>query len=854
MEVTNAKDFVTHAVVGGMAAEAVGMDDSPEFMHVLSSTLYRDKPLAVVREVLCNAWDAHIEAGITSIAVEVTLTPDKFIIRDFGEGISREMIRPVYGIYGRSTKKKNIFVTGGFGLGSKSPWAVVDHFQVTSCHQGEKTIYNMSKSSAQVGGKPMITPLASMPTDESGLEVSINLNNRHDHALYSKLVTKIAALGEMKVKLNGTLLKVVPFSKAEDGYIIVKRALLGELNNNVYVRYGHVVYPVDRDDAYRRELGQVDNFLITINPNRWGQNAEQWAVVLFAEPNTLSITPSRESLSNTEQSVKVMKELLSNFLKRIDGKIDEMVLPLNSQMLQTLPPMFPPKEVLSTETKLVNPAGLPGKDTQPYIPNLMQLGAAYMRQHYPDNRGFREADLKERLDIMIESQFGQTRLMKVLRSELQRTVYSKKSKHTAKTKKRRIVSGPWDYNRRTTWVHKKVLWPVAREFVEAGLQNRLNNLFVYEGKEHGRRPAVKPGAQWGPYGHWAQLTPFKHFKQPSLLQSMPFLRGLAIVAHNRADIEERLDKFPAVQHWFGDPDGCVACIIPRINKKQTAQEAIAVFEKMGFYVLDLTRFHSWEKHLEQDREEQAVQRKAAPKIKKKKLVGYPTLSSALKLSQKAFDLDNLYSENATRLEQPEFVAVMPYRAEFNQIGDWSHTASLSIARTFGHRGVAARSTSQEIKMLADNPGARTLVPWVLDQVLEAYKTNPDIEAYYRNSAKYMSSVDDTTKQVVRMIRADEKLRKRFKLQGILTTKAADCVRIFESKNSGYSSKAQIIEIRKLMIPWTPSPELEALLKIVRSNTRFELMDLDQMERHLKMDLETPLKTTARDILLLALKG
>lgn len=848
MEVTNVRDFVTHAVVGGMAAEAVGMDDSPEFMHVLSSTLYRDKPLAVVREVLCNAWDAHIEAGIMSVAIEVTLTPEKFVIRDFGEGIHRNMIREIYGIYGRSTKKKNRFVTGGFGLGSKSPWAYTDHFQVASHHQGEKTIYNMSKSSAQVAGKPMITPLVTVPTDESGLEVSINIKDRHDYLTFSKLVTKIAALGEMKVKLNGNLLKVIPFSKAEDGYLLVKRELIGDSNHTVFVRYGHVVYPVDSHDVYDAEIKKVNRFLDKINPSRWDRNeSSTWAAVLFAEASTLSITPSRESLSMTDVSAKVMKALLENFLVKVEGKIEQVVFSLNSQMIQSLGPMSPPSKLLSTESKLVEPTALPGNDTRPYIPNLMELGATYMRRNYPEFPGFREADLRERLDTLIESQLGQTRLMQSYRRELQRRYMYHGKRKLSETKK-------WNWDRKSNFVHRKIFWPIMREFQRAGLESRLPNLFVYEGTEYTRRPGTKPGVR-GAYGNWATLTLFKHFEMPTLLATMPFLRGLVIVAHNRTDIETRVKNFPAVKHWFGDPKMCVACIIPRNNKKATAQEAIAVFEKMGLYVLDLTRFHSWEEHLQVEHEEKITERRAAaPKAKKKKLAGYPKLSQALHVSRHDLDSDRLYDEDAERLEKPEFVVSVPYKETLDSIGGWEHKASIAIARSFGDRGVVVRNVLQEAKVLEQHPDAKPLLPWVLDQVLAEYQTNPKIEEYYRNSVKFSFNENPNTRQIVAMIRRDEKLRKKFKLPANLDQRTRDCITIFESKNSRHSSHQQIREIIKLREAWKPSPELEALLKILRGCTFTDMVQLDQISRCLKLDLESNRRSIAREILLLVLKG
>lgn len=57
MQVSQVNDHISHAVIGGMAPINFSISNSAEFFHILSSTLYSDQILAVVREVLCNAWD-----------------------------------------------------------------------------------------------------------------------------------------------------------------------------------------------------------------------------------------------------------------------------------------------------------------------------------------------------------------------------------------------------------------------------------------------------------------------------------------------------------------------------------------------------------------------------------------------------------------------------------------------------------------------------------------------------------------------------------------------------------------------------------------------------------------------------
>lgn len=220
MEVTHNDDQVTHAVIGGGTKTDFKIEDNGFFMHMLSASLYKDQRMAVAREVLCNADDAHKENNVT-VPFDVTLTAEKLTIRDYGPGIPDDLIGQVYGTYGGSTKRNSTKATGGFGLGCKSPFAYTDNFQVTSFCNGVKTIYRMSKSDSEVGGKPSIIKILSVPTTETGLEVNINIAERRDVDSFAERIKIVLANGEMNANFNGTRAKVLPFSLMENGYHII---------------------------------------------------------------------------------------------------------------------------------------------------------------------------------------------------------------------------------------------------------------------------------------------------------------------------------------------------------------------------------------------------------------------------------------------------------------------------------------------------------------------------------------------------------------------------------------------------------------------------------------------------------
>ena len=116
---------------------------SAHAFKILSSSLYEDKHLAVMREIACNALDAHIDAGIPEVPIEIILPNDldsviTFI--DHGKGMSLEILQKLYTTYFDSTKNESDEQIGGFGLGSKSPFSLTDNFTVISVtEEGEET-------------------------------------------------------------------------------------------------------------------------------------------------------------------------------------------------------------------------------------------------------------------------------------------------------------------------------------------------------------------------------------------------------------------------------------------------------------------------------------------------------------------------------------------------------------------------------------------------------------------------------------------------------------------------------------------------------------------------------------------
>jgi hypothetical protein len=147
---------------------------SAKAFEVLSSSLYQNKILAVVREITCNAADAHTITGrpLSDIKVQCpSFVAPYFSVRDYGPGLSHSDVLNLYTTYFRSTKDSDNKQIGGFGLGSKAPFAVADQFTVTSWHDGRRRTYVCFKD----GGAPAINLVGDepAPTSDTGIEVKV---------------------------------------------------------------------------------------------------------------------------------------------------------------------------------------------------------------------------------------------------------------------------------------------------------------------------------------------------------------------------------------------------------------------------------------------------------------------------------------------------------------------------------------------------------------------------------------------------------------------------------------------------------------------------------------------------------
>ena len=789
MQVSNVQDHVTHAVIGGKETIEFGISSSAEFFHILSSTLYSDQLLAVVREVMCNAWDAHIHAERTSTPIKVTVSDTEFKVEDSGFGIPHGDIGLIYGTYGNSTKKNDGQQTGGFGLGCKAPFAYTDHFEVQSSNDGVRTIYAISKSSAQAMGKPGITPVVSLPTKETGLTVSIALLSLSDARRIESLVKKIAFDGDMHVTLNGDLLDKINFPAGKS--YMLRTDTDGEYSD-VTVRYGNVVYPVKEDATIKTPLSRAVKCLRKVTGGAYGFRL---SLILQAPPHSITVTPSRESLSMQEHTQKTLIRLLDDFSKEFSIEFPSACTKIAKTLVDEMVTKCESASLLSTEKSF----NLAGVNDKPKLLTTYEGMAKYcMLRNYPDGWAFRKDDLIYRIGQMLQAGLLNRGLAQSYLRELKLT-YETPSAHI------------FSYASKN-WFKRRVIGGVLRAVRTA--QSALvppNELYVYDINNRVRRRGR----------HYDYGTNLLSISKAALLHTsygLPYLRNILVLTTTVADLSSYRYAKHEVFKKYSDTLGFLVYRVSR--KKGAAEAALACFTKAGYTVVDLTARYDWDAPIKK------VVKPSVPT--KPKQVGYPLLSNAVRPEYTYADLKFCTDTHRTLVcaETAEFYFEMPSAARhsnFNRIPGFNADMTKEVIKRFGNQGVVTKTKVQTEKCI--KAGMQRFEEWLANTITKMVESNPRIMGFQAHDPRRFNDFTGNTGSIVDVLYETPELRSKLKLVNNLTDDDKVTLDIWDAVTNAYqyTSPAVVALVDKMgAIPVAPV-NLNLVNKI-KDNPLLEILD------------------------------
>lgn len=314
--------------VGDLSNTPYKIETNAKMIDILSSKIYTDKIMAPVRELLCNAWDAHIDAGTEDTPIDVTITDSNdegtptFTIRDYGTGLSESQMRDLYTTYGASTKTSSNDFTGCMGLGSKAPFAYTKEFRVTSFYQGRKYMFVCSLNR----GMASITQFPSVPSDEpAGLLVSFDLETS-DCYRFSSAVERFCRTfhGKVNATCRGYAVTTNRMDLTDaDGYgVVVVPGGLSALTNtacSVIVVMSGVAYPYAFSKIAPKFIGELGLSAEVYQSLQSAVTRGGDGFIVLAEPGEIDFTASRELCEDTD---KTSRFVIGKLYKYVSGILD----------------------------------------------------------------------------------------------------------------------------------------------------------------------------------------------------------------------------------------------------------------------------------------------------------------------------------------------------------------------------------------------------------------------------------------------------------------------------------------------------------------------------------------------------
>lgn len=284
--------------------------------QMFSSMIYQHKKDAFVREVISNAVDSHMEAG-TDRPVRIVLpnySSPFFIVEDFGIGMTEQDFDEIYTCYTKSTKRESNLGIGGFGVGSKSPFAYTNSFHVRIRKNGIEIMFTAFQNEQS---EPSFTKqYERVTTEPDGVMVKVPVK-QYDFMEIADLTAYYLSFFNMEfdVVSDGTFAykyEGVAKDLEERGYAL--RPLQGYYGNrrsNVIIVMGGVPYEYQFDyeslDAVDRSLLQTQKIFVKFNIG------------------DLKVALSRESLSLDENTAKLVKDRIIEIAKQLVEHLQEEV-------------------------------------------------------------------------------------------------------------------------------------------------------------------------------------------------------------------------------------------------------------------------------------------------------------------------------------------------------------------------------------------------------------------------------------------------------------------------------------------------------------------------------------------------
>lgn len=305
---TSSSEF--QAASGTLDAMKVNENKTAKLFHMMSSTLYTDKYMSILRELCSNARDSHVEAGKLDTPFAIIAPSEDYLyltVSDVGTGLTYEKAKRTILEFLSSTKDEGTTADdfiGGWGIGAKVPRAYTDNYQVHLRKSGVEWIVQIINDAA---GLPFQMLMSEHKTHKpDGVDMVVPIQPLHVRQWREKVYdyvhhtnyNVIAYMGKGEVVKPKKPYRVFDF----ENFKLEVREFSGySSSRDIKVIYGGMVYEIPSG------MQLVDQKQRILKKTRSGYNL----YLRFDMPNSLRCGLSREQLEVDEANrLAIYKALL----------------------------------------------------------------------------------------------------------------------------------------------------------------------------------------------------------------------------------------------------------------------------------------------------------------------------------------------------------------------------------------------------------------------------------------------------------------------------------------------------------------------------------------------------------------
>jgi len=291
-------------------SETYSIENTKKIYALLSDKMYKDKPLAVVREYFANAYDAMVMAGneTTPITVHVPNQMEPwFEVEDYGTGLSHKALMHLFSTYGASESENTNLAIGGLGIGSKSGFAYTNSFTVVSRHKGTKRTY----ACVMDNGTPSITLLNETKSDvgPNGLTVRVPVNS-DDTRRFTKAIRDVVSYFPTKPTITGAAdFEFYTFEPDLQGKGWSVTQSDGYNSNKSLAIMGYIAYPIS------------DEYIKAVFPDKYRVPK----FILDFDIGELDVSASREELSYDDETIAAITARLEQVKDDVVAQIGKEI-------------------------------------------------------------------------------------------------------------------------------------------------------------------------------------------------------------------------------------------------------------------------------------------------------------------------------------------------------------------------------------------------------------------------------------------------------------------------------------------------------------------------------------------------